>query len=398
MSDEVSDKSKKPPATRPRGSIREVAPGKYRVRICIGLNSATGKYDYFDQTIHGKKKDAERVRAGVARDLDLGTYIAPTRMSLNEWLDEWLKAQRTRVSIRTADGYAGLFDRYIREPLGKTPLVGLRPADIQAVYNEMSTRGLSATVIRHAHTALKSALRRAFQLGMIQRNPAEPVEVPQVVNKERRVLSPEEAGLFLKAADVMPHGLIFEFALLTGMRPEEFLALQWSDVDLVRRTATVQRVLVIHKGNVSFEKPKTPKSRRSIPLPAGLVKKLPAHKRAQAEQRLKVGPLWQANNLVFCSEVGTPLGIAHLTYRYFRPLLEKAKLPQIRLYDLRHSQATILLMADENPKVVSERLGHSTVRLTLDTYSHVLPTMQERATDKLEKMLYGTNGSEADEG
>jgi integrase len=109
---------------------------------------------------------------------------------------------------------------------------------------------------------------------------------------------------------------------------------------------------------VSFEKPKTPKSRRSIPLPASLVQKLQDHKRRQAERRLKAGEHWQHHNLVFCSEEGTPLQIPHLTYRYFRPILEEANLPQIRLYDLRHSQATILLIAGENPKVVSERLGH----------------------------------------
>jgi integrase len=119
------------------------------------------------------------------------------------------------------------------------------------------------------------------------------------------------------------------------------------------------------------------------------MQKLQDHKRRQAERRLKVGELWQHHNLVFCPEEGTPLQIPHLTYRYFRPILEKAKLPQLRLYDLRHSKATILLTAGENPKAVSERPGPSTVKLTLDTYSHVLPTMQERA-------LYGvvTEGGE----
>lgn len=118
------------------------------------------------------------------------------------------------------------------------------------------------------------------------------------------------------------------------------------------------------------------------------MQKLAAHKRGQAESRLKVGPAWQAFDLVFCSEEGTPLSIPNITYRYFRPILTKAKLPRIRLYDLRHSCATLLLIAEENPKVVSERLGHSTIVLTLDTYSHVLPTMQQGATARLEKLLY----------
>ena len=186
----------------------------------------------------------------------------------------------------------------------------------------------------------------------------------------------------------MPHGLIFEFALLTGMRPEEYLAMQWSDVGLNSGAAQIRRALVRHKKSWSFEEPKTARSRRTVYLPAPLMQKLAAHKRSQAEARLKLGPVWKAFDLVFCSDEGTPLTISNITYRYFRPILTKAKLPRIRLYDLRHSCATLLLIAEENPKVVSERLGHSTIVLTLDTYSHVLPTMQQRATARLERLLY----------
>lgn len=198
----------------------------------------------------------------------------------------------------------------------------------------------------------------------------------------------------------MPHGLIFEFALLTGMRPEEYPALQWSDVDFERGTAQVRRALVRHNKSWSFEEPKTARSRRTVYLPAPLLQRLFAHKRRQAEARLKLGAAWQALDLIFCSEEGTPLSIPNITYRYFRPILTKANLPRIRLYDLRHSCATLLLIAEENPKVVSERLGHSTIILTLNTYSHVLPTMQQQATARLEKLLYNegsarTNDTEA---
>lgn len=205
-------------------------------------------------------------------------------------------------------------------------------------------------------------------------------------------MSPDEAQDFLKAAAAMRHGLIFEFALLTGMRPEEYLALQWSDVDMTSGAAQIKRALIRHKKGWSFEEPKTARSRRTVFLPAPLLRKLISHKRKQAETRLKLGEAWQAFDLVFCGEQGTPLSIPNITYRYFRPILEKAKLPRIRLYDLRHSCATLLLMAEENPKVVSEGLGHSTIVLTLDTYSHVLPTMQQQATARLEKMLYNKGG------
>jgi integrase len=197
-----------------------------------------------------------------------------------------------------------------------------------------------------------------------------------VPHKEYRVLSPEEAARFLKVAATKPHGLIFELALWTGMRPEEYLALQWSDIDLSKGTARIRRALVRHKKTVQFEEPKTARSRRTVYLPQPIAQKLKAHKRKQGAEKLKFKGTWGPYDLVFCSVEGTPLSIPNLTYRYFRPILTAAGLPQIRLYDLRHSCATLLLVADENPKVVSERLGHSTVVLTLDTYSHVIPTMQ----------------------
>jgi integrase len=371
------------------GQLIKKGEHKWLVRVFRGRDPKTGKKKYFSKQVNGNKKDAQKFLNGVLREIDLGIFIEPSTMTLSEYLDQWMEsAARPRVSRRTADGYDGLLRRYIKEPLGIKRLDNLKALDIQKVYADMQVRGLSARVVRHTHSALHNALKQAVKWGLLSRNPSDLVELPKVLHKERRVLSQEEAVRFLDAAVDMPRGLLFEFALITGMRPEEYLALQWSDIDFDHHTAIIQRALVRHKKEWSFEKPKTAKSRRTVVLPAPLLHKLSDHKRKQAEARLKIGPDWQAHNLVFCTETGTPLSIPNLTYRYFRPILERAELPQIRLYDLRHSCATLLLIADENPKVVSERLGHSTVMLTLDTYSHVLPTMQQQATAKLEKMLY----------
>jgi integrase len=377
------------------GQIIKRGDHTWLIRIFLGRD-ANGKQKFHHKTIHGTKRDAERYLTATRREMDLGVFVEPATMSLNEYFDRWLRdAARPRVSQRTADGYAGLLERYIRQPLGHKQLDKVQPLDIQKVYGEMQARGLSARIVRHTHSALHNALKQAVKWGLLSRNPSDLVELPKVPHKERRVLSPDEAAEFLKAADTMPHGLIFEFALLTGMRPEEYLALQWSDIDFERGTAQVRRALVRHKKSWSFEEPKTARSRRTVYLPAPLLQKLAAHKRNQAEDRLKLGAAWQAFNLIFCGEQGTPLSIPNITYRYFRPILTKAKLPRIRLYDLRHSCATLLLIAEENPKVVSERLGHSTVVLTLDTYSHVLPTMQQGATARLEKLLYHKEGAQS---
>lgn len=377
------------------GQIIKRGDRTWLVRIFLGRD-AKGKQKFHHKTIHGTKRDAERYLTATRREMDLGVFVEPSGMSLSEYLDRWLRdAARPRVSRRTADGYEGLLERYIREPLGYKRLDKLQALDIQSVYGAMQARGLSARVVRHTHSALHNALKQAVKWGLLSRNPSDMVELPKVPHKERRVLSPDEAADFLKAAAYMPHGLIFEFALLTGMRPEEYLALQWADVDFQRGTAQVRRALVRHKKSWSFEEPKTARSRRTVYLPEPLIKKLTAHKREQAEIRFKLGTAWQAFDLVFCSEEGTPLSIPNLTYRYFRPILTKAKLPRIRLYDLRHSCATLLLIAEENPKVVSERLGHSTIVLTLDTYSHVLPHMQQSASLRLEKLLYNKGSAQS---
>jgi integrase len=379
---------------RRSGNIKRKRDGVFLVSIFLGRD-ANGKRRYVAKQIKGTIKEAQKYLTAALRDKDQGIFVEPTSLTVNEYLNKWLDvAARPRVSRRTADGYAGLLERYIRGPLGQSRLDKLQPLDIQKVYGEMQVRGLSARVVRHTHSALHNALKQACKWGLIARNPSDLVELPKVLHKERRVLSPDEAVNFLESADVMPHGLIFEFALLTGMRPEEYLALQWSDVDMTTSATQIKRALVRHKKSWSFEEPKTARSRRTVVLPTPLLSKLAAHKRMQSAARLKLGVAWHAHDLVFCSEEGTPLSIPNLTYRYFRPILEKAKLPRIRLYDLRHTCATLLLMAEENPKVVSERLGHSTIVLTLDTYSHVLPTMQQQATARLEKMLYRKGSSQ----
>ena len=181
------------------------------------------------------------------------------------------------------------------------------------------------------------------------------------------------------------------FRSSTGMRPEEYLGLQWKNVDLVKKRVIVERVLVWNRrgGGWTLQEPKTSHSRRTIPLPTPVVDDLKRHRRKQLEERMKLGQAYENNDFVFATEIGTPILPSNLMRRHFKPILKKAELSEnIRMYDLRHTCATLLLSEGENPKVVSERLGHATIVLTLDTYSHVLPSMQQSATDKLENLLY----------
>jgi len=361
------------------------------VRVFLGRDPHTGKRRYHNHTVKGAKKDAQRYVNGVLRDIDMENFVEPTKMTLNGYLDHWLEtATRPGVRQRTYEGYEGLLERHVRPPLGDRRLHQLTPIEIQALYSDLQTQGLSARTVRYVHAVLSSALKQAVKWRMLSQNPASFVDLPRIEKKEMGAFSAEQATAFLEAAKEDRWGTLFAFALATGMRPGEYLALRWSDIDLQVGTATVRRSLVRRKdGGWEFEEPKTKNSRRTIPLPASLVTAVAKHKREQAEERLAKGPKYENQDLVFASSTGHPLDQINLIRRHFKPTLKRAGLPkEFRLYDLRHGCATLLLLAGENPKVVSERLGHASITLTLDTYSHVLPSMQQRAAEKLEALLF----------
>jgi integrase len=382
----------KKPQPRRSGSIKKKRDGVFLVSIFLERD-ANGKRQYHYKQIKGTKADAQTYLNDILHSKDTGTFVQPVALTLNEYLTKWLAtAARPRVSERTHEGYQYLLNQHVQPELGKQKLSDVRPLHIQKLYSDMQERGLSARTVRYLHAVLSSALKQAVRWGMLARNPAELVELPRQARKEMLALSPKEATEFLKAAAADRWCVLFAFALATGTRPEEYLGLQWKDVDLEHGVVTVRRALVWRStgGGWYFGEPKTARSRRQIPLPASTLLALKEHRRQQAEERLKAGASYQQNDLVFATPEGGPLAPRNLKRRHFRPILKRAKLPQeFRLYDLRHSCATLLLAAGEHPKVVSERLGHASVTLTLDVYSHVLPTMQEAASKKLESLLYG---------
>ncbi|HEV7376820.1 MAG TPA: tyrosine-type recombinase/integrase [Pyrinomonadaceae bacterium] len=379
------------------GQIIKRGDNTWLVRIFTGCDTE-GKRRYLNKTIKGKKKDAETYLSKTITAISTDTFVEPSRMSLNAYLDKWLDtAARPRLSERGFVAYGILLNLYVRPVLGDKIMSEVRAQDIQSLYAKMQERGLAASTIRHAHTPLSSAFKQAIKWRIVAQDPTALVELPRIRQKEMRAFSPIEAMHFLTSAAQDRWAVLFALALTTGMRPEEYFGLQWKDIDLASGVITVQRSLVWRSnksGDWYFGELKTTRSRRSIPLPASLVRSLVEHKRHQAEQRLKVGPAYQNLDLVFASTTGTPLIRLDITRRHFKPILKRAGLSEsFRLYDLRHSCATLLLAANEHPKVVSERLGHASVTLTLDTYSHVLPTMQQAASDKLENMLFSKVGT-----
>jgi len=371
------------------GQIIKRGDKTWLVRIFTGRD-AKGKRRYFNKTIHGTKRDAQKYLTAAQRDKDLGVFVEPAMLPLTDYLNKWLETvARARVRERTFEGYEWLLRRYVVPKLGARRLADVQALDVQTLYNDLLKNGISAKTIRNLHQVFSSALTQAVRWKMLAQNPCALVELPRRERKEMRCLSGEEVSRFLQMAREDKWFAAFLVAIETGMRPEEYLGLQWKDVDFERSVVTVRRALVWRKGGgFIFTEPKTARSRRSIPLSAPTLETLRKHRSKQAEERLKLGADYVNHNLIFATELGTPLLWRNLTRRHFKPLLKKTGLPDVRLYDLRHTCATLLLSAGENPKVVSERLGHASVTLTLDTYSHVLPTMQQGATEKLERMLF----------
>jgi integrase len=365
----------------------------WQVRIFLGRD-INGKTRFFNQTVKGKRKDAERLETKKKSEIDTGIFVEHSKITVDEYLNKWFEvAARPRLRARTFEDYVDYMKRYVRPMVGRKRLESLKPLDLQLLYTTMLENGLSGRTVRYAHAVLSSALKQAVKWQLIHTNPASMVDLPKIQRKEMRVLSVAECAAFLNAAKNDEYSAIFSLAISTGLRPEEYLGLQWKDVDFSGGTVTVQRALVWKRkgGGWSLEEPKTSKSRRSIPISQTIVSELTAHRKVQLERRLKLGEAYQNHNFVFATGTGSPILTSNLTRRHFKPILEKAGLPSsIRLYDLRHTCATLLLLAKTSPKVVAERLGHSTVVLTLDTYSHVLPSMQQDASEELEKMLFAT--------
>ena len=373
------------------GQIIRRGENTWLVRIFTGRD-ARGKRRYVNKTIRGTKKEANAYLSGTLTAMSTGTFIEPVKLTVDEYLDKWLAiAAKPRLRERSFDDYSEKLARYVRPVIGLQKLSDVRSLEVQSIYTTMAGRRLSPRTIRYTHAILRSALKQAVKWNMLMRNPCEAVELPRMERKEMHALSPEEASRFLAAAVKDEYNALFAFAIATGMRPEEYLALKWSDVDVDARTAVVARTIVWRKGGGwQYGEPKTARSRRTVTFPKSVASVLRTHRAKQAEIRLKLGATYGSENLVFATIDGKPLNIRNLTQRHFKPILKKAGLSEkFRLYDLRHTCATLLLTANEHPKVVSERLGHASITLTLDTYSHVLPSMQQAASDKLERLLYG---------
>ncbi|MBQ3542142.1 MAG: site-specific integrase [Oscillospiraceae bacterium] len=364
----------------------------WEARYTTGRDPGTGKQ--IQRSITGKtqKEVAQKLKAATAA-IDAGTYSAPSRMTVGQWLDIWTAEYLGAVKPRTVDLYKSVIRSRIKPGLGAVKLESLTPHTVQSYYNGLSKEGLAPKTVKNIHGILHKALQQAVSNGYIKTNPADSCILPRAIRKELKPLDEDMITAFLKAIQGHQFGDLFTVTLFTGMREGEALGLLWDCVDLTKGTITVDKQLQLIRGSGGqYQMVPTKNSKcRSITLAASVVKVLRDVKRKQLENRLRYGPLWEDSGFVFTDELGHHLS-ASSVYKSFKKVMEQIGSPETRFHDLRHSYAVASIRSGNDIKTVQENLGHATAAFTLDVYGHVTEKMKQESAAQLDQFIKAVNG------
>jgi integrase len=367
------------------GSITKRKDGRWMARFTVHTAKGPKRRHIYGRT----RQEVATKLAKAMTDRDGGIELDPSSVTVNEYLQRWLN-DSVKGSVRpiTFESYERLVRVHVVPALGRVKLKALSPAHLQGLYRDRLDAGLSPSTVQRVHAVIHRALKQALRWGLVSRNVSEAANPPKAQRKEIRPLTPEQVRTLLRTAQGDRLGALYALAITTGLRQGELFGLRWEDVDLEAGRLSVRQTLTTPKGGRRLGPPKRSKSRRSVKLTAGAVKALRDHRERQLEEREKLAELWQDHDFVFTTQVGTPLNRHNFFRRCYKPLLEEAGLPRsIRFHDLRHTCATLLLSKNVNPKIVQELLGHANISQTMDTYSHMLPDMQERAASAMDDIL-----------
>ena len=358
------------------GSIYRRKDGRWVGQYLV-YTSEGPKYRY----IYGKtRQDVSKKLTKAMADRDGGITFDAGTLTVSEYLDRWMKdSVRGTVRLSTVERHEINVRVHINPALGQVKLKSLTPAHVRALHREKLDGGSSPATVRKIHSTLHKALAQAVADGLIPRNAAD-VKAPRPAPDEMRPLSESEARTFLEVASEERFEALYVLAITTGLRRGELLGLRWDDADLEKGTLRVGRSLVREGGRYTLGDTKTKRGRRQVNLTPRTVNTLRAHRKRQLEERVRLAGLYEDQGLIFATSAGTPIQPENLVKRSFKPLLKKAGLPEIRFHDLRHTCATLLLGRGVHPKMVQELLGHATIAMTLDTYSHYLPSMGDQAS------------------
>ena len=341
------------------------------------------------------RREAQAAMSKVAVAVEEQVHVASSRLTLRDYLTkEWLPAIEHTVRPTTYGSYVAHVECHILPSLGSVQLQKLAPAQINALYAKLilagrrNGKGLTALSVRHVHAVLHRSLKDAVRWGRLARNPADLADPPRVAagGHELRTWSAAQLAAFLHSQRDDRLYALWHTLAMTGLRRGEALGLRWQDVDLEAGRLAVRRALVPCGREVLVSEPKTARGRRVVALDSETVTVLKVQAARQIQDQ-QGSAIWTDTGLVFTSKDGAALH-PEVVSRLFRRAVKEAMLPDIRLHDLRHTHATLALQAGIHPKVVSERLGHATVSITLDTYSHAIPAMQEAAAAKIAELVF----------
>lgn len=374
------------------GSLFQRADGRWCAQLDLGRQGGRRRRKHFYAATCEEVQDQLLKARG---DLAQGLTVAVGKQSVEEFLNGWLE-NSVKPSVRplTHEQYRQHVKLYLAHLLGHHRLSKLAPQHVRAFIKQKLQDGLSPRTVQLSIVILRKALSQAVKDGLIGRNVANLVDGPRVERFEGKAFSPEQARTFLDAAGGERLEALYTVALSLGLRMGEALGLRWHDIDFERRSLTVIRILErIGRGQGStlqLVEPKTSRSRRTVNLPDAAVRALKAHKVRQLEERLAAGSRWQDRGLVFPSRIGTPYE-PHGLHDDFKRILIKAKLPDVRFHDLRHSAASLMLAQGIPLRSIQDILGHSSIALTANLYAHVGEQLKREAADAMDAVLAGGN-------
>lgn len=381
---------------RPRGLVTKRG-SRWSV-ILSDTDPATGKRRRNYHSGYRTQREAEKARTALLGQLDEGTYVAPEhQLSVGEFLvEKWLPEVEDRVRPSTYESYRLHVESYIIPRIGGIKIQALKPDQLNGIYRDLRKHGgrhggpLSDRTVELTHVTIRRALKDAQRWGYVNRNVGDAANRPRPSHRhEIQAWTAQELGEFLAYVRESDEPRLYPLWLLmatTGLRRGEALGLRWQDVNLDKARISIRQTLLAVRHIPQFGQPKTKNGKRNISLDGFTVRTLRSHRRAQAAERLAGGSAYEDLDLVFATEIGGVVHPDRITRRFGR-LVQKSGLPRVTLHGLRHSFATIALEAGIHPKVVSERLGHSTVSLTLDVYSHAIPALQEEAAERVAALI-----------
>lgn len=379
----------KRPQERHRGQIIPKGDGKWLVRFYNGRDSS-GRRLYPSSVVEGTFSQAQKALTSLLSQADSKTYVSPSKVTVKEYIEQWLTT-KTSLGPKTKREYENRMKKDVYPLLGGVKLDQLTPLRIQQLYAGMSARGLSPRTVEFTHTVLHQALEQAVRFDMLVKNPAAHVELPRKEHTEQLVFSPAQASLFLEKTSGHKLHPLWVFLLTSGCRPQEALALQWSDFTEDLGVVRIQRALVeVEAGRYEPRETKTARSKRAISVPQETARVLREHRKA----------LGLLGGYVFPSATGSHLDLANVRHAWKKAirdvnktLLPADELPKVKLYGARHTHITHLLMLNVHPQVAADRAGHSSIAVTMGTYSHVLPEVDREAGDKVGSLLFRRTGT-----